>query len=230
MKKETIKTSLILMVYTLIAGIALSVVYKVTERSIAEAELANLIKSIEYVLTDETDENGQTVVESKIIKDTVINLKNEIGKVLYSDKTGTVLSPLFKFENTGKTYYLLIGKSVGYGGDVQTLAAFEYDGNSLSLKAIKVLDYSQETPGLGAKISEEDIQKRFYPISYEGLKNGVKVDKDSGKTGLNPDEAKNEGIAVTSDVMTGATITPRAVANAITVMFKYLEENVAAGR
>ncbi len=227
MKKETLKTSLILMIYTLIAGIALSVVYKVTERSIAEAELANLIKSIEYVLTDET---GQTVVESKVIKDTVINLKNEIGKVLYSHKTGTVLSPLFKFENGGKIYYLLIGKSVGYGGDVQTLAAFEYDGNLLSLKAIKVLEYSQETPGLGAKIAEEDIQKRFYPIPYEGLKNGVKVDKDSGKTVLNPDEAKNEGIVVTSDVMTGATITPRAVANAITVMFKYLEENVIAGR
>jgi electron transport complex protein RnfG len=39
---------------------------------------------------------------------------------------------------------------------------------------------------------------------------------------LSDDEAKKQGVAKVSDVMTGATITPRAVANALNAMLDYL--------
>jgi electron transport complex protein RnfG len=94
-------------------------------------------------------------------------------------------------------------------------SGFEEVDLELTYNAIKVLDASQETPGLGAKILEEAPQKRFYGIPQEGLEHGVVVDKDAKGR-------KGPGVVKTSDIMTGATITPRAVANAINIMYAYL--------
>ena len=52
-RREMLKMSITLMVYTLIAGIALGLVYTITKDRIAEAELANVISSMESLLTDE---------------------------------------------------------------------------------------------------------------------------------------------------------------------------------
>lgn len=225
-KKAMWKLSITLMIYTLIAGIALALVYQYTQTRIAEAELANVIKSMEYLLTDEA---GNPIVSPEEIKKLVIEKRNEMGKVIYQDDIGTVISPVYEFEASGQKYYILSGYAVGYGGNVVTMAAFKYDRNELSLSSIKVLDYSQETPGLGAKISEESIQKRFFPIPEEGLKAGLKVDKDAGKQSVEPDEAKLEGVVKVSDVMTGATITPRAVVNSLNTMYKFLREKELGG-
>lgn len=226
MKKEFLKTSLVLMLYTLIAGISLALVYQLTESRIAEAELANIIKSMEFLLTDE---NASQTIDSKIIKELVTSKRKEMGKKLYSDNIGEVLSPVYEFSAENIKYYILTGNAVGYGGKVVTMAAFKYDGANLLLHKIKVLDYSQETPGLGAKIAEDDIQERFYPIAEEELKKGIKVDKDAGKQELKPEEAKLAGVVKVSDVMTGATITSRAVANTINVLYKYLKEKYLHG-
>lgn len=219
MKKETIKTSLILMIYTLIAGLALSVVYKLTEVRIIEAEMENVIKSMELLLTDE---NGNNLVPSEVIKRKVIEERKNAGKEIYTNGVGTVVSPVYEFKTDLATYYVLTGYAVGYGGKVITMAVFEKNGQ-LQLRAIRVLDYSQETPGLGAKIAEEEVQQRFYPIPSSGLEKGLKVDKDAGKTVTDPEVSKSEGVVKVSDVMTGATITPRAVANSINAMYEYLK-------
>lgn len=226
MKKETLKISLTLMIYTLIAGIALALVYQFTENRIAEAELENVIKSMEFLLTDES---GNQIVDPKEIKNTVISKRSEMGNEIYNDGIGTVISPVYEFQNGDVKYYILTGSAVGYGGKVITIAAFKYDGTELTLHKIKVIEYSQETPGLGAKIAEEKVQERFFPIPEEGLKNGLKVDKDAGKQNLDPDSAKQSGVAKVSDVMTGATITPRAVANSLNTMYKYLREKYMQG-
>ncbi len=226
MKKETLKLSLTLMIYTLIAGIALALVYQITEQRIAEAELANIIKSMEFLLTDE---NNNQIVNSDTIKKLVIEKRQESGEELYSDGIGTVISPVYEFGSNNVKYYVLTGNAVGYGGKVLTMAAFKYENSELSLYKIKVLDYSQETPGLGAKIADENIQARFYPIPEDGLKNGLKVDKDAGRQTIDPEAGKTEGIAKVSDVMTGATITPRAVASSINAMYKFLKEKYIQG-
>uniref|UniRef100_A0A7C5RJY7 Ion-translocating oxidoreductase complex subunit G n=1 Tax=Fervidobacterium thailandense TaxID=1008305 RepID=A0A7C5RJY7_9BACT len=220
MKKEMIKTSLILMIYTLVAGLALSVVYKLTEVRITEAEMENVIKSMELLLTDE---KGSNLVSSEEIKRKVIEERKNAGKEIYTNGVGTVVSPVYEFKANHATYYVLVGYAVGYGGKVITMAAFEKN-EDLRLRAIKVLDYSQETPGLGAKIAEDEVQQRFYPIPSSGLEKGLKVDKDAGKTVTDPEISKSEGVVKVSDVMTGATITPRAVANSINAMYEYLKK------
>jgi electron transport complex protein RnfG len=227
-RREMLKTSITLMVYALIAGIALGLVYTITKDRIAEAELANVISSMESLLTDE---NGNAIVSIDEIKKIVLSKRNEMGNVLFTDSVGTVIAPVYEFETDSAKYYLLTGYAVGYGGNVVTMAAFQLDKTTgeLSLKAIKVLDYSQETPGLGAKIADLNVQKRFFPIPEKGLSNGLKVDKDAGKQGTDPEEAKQEGFVKVSDVMTGATITPRAVVSSLNAMYKFLKEKYLGG-
>jgi electron transport complex protein RnfG len=226
MKKETLKISLTLMIYTLVAGIALALVYQTTEQRIAEAELDNVIKSMEFLLKSD---DGTKIVDIDTIKKTVIDKRTDMGKELYTDGFGTVISPVYEFESNSVKYYVLSGYAIGYGGKVLTMAAFKNENGELSLYKIKVLDYSQETPGLGAKIAEQNIQARFYPIPESGLKNGLKVDKDSGKQFSDPEEAKTVGVAKVSDVMTGATITPRAVVSSLNAMYKFLREKYIQG-
>ncbi|MGC9772691.1 electron transport complex protein RnfG [Fervidobacterium changbaicum] len=227
-RREMLKMSITLMIYTLIAGIALGLVYTVTKDRIAEAELENVISSMVNLLTDE---NGNTIVNVDEIKKIVLEKRNEMGNVLFEDGVGTVISPVYEFETGNARYFVLTGRAVGYGGNVVTMAAFMLDKNSgeLTLKAIKVLDYSQETPGLGAKIGESNVQERFFPIPESGLKNGLKVDKDAGKQSADPEEVKQEGVVKVSDVMTGATITPRAVVSSLNAVYKFLREKYLGG-
>lgn len=167
-RREMLKMSITLMVYTLIAGIALGLVYTITKDRIAEAELANVISSMESLLTDE---NGNAIVSIDEIKKIVLSKRNEMGNVLFTDNVGTVIAPVYEFETDSAKYYLLTGYAVGYGGNVVTMAAFKLDKTTgeLSLKAIKVLDYSQETPGLGAKIADPNVQKRFFRYQRQDL-------------------------------------------------------------
>ncbi|WP_233581173.1 FMN-binding protein [Petrotoga sp. HWH.PT.55.6.1] len=70
------------------------------------------------------------------------------------------------------------------------------------------------------------MKKRFSLIPESGLNVGVKVDKDAGVTvptnSIN--SYKEQGVVKTSDVMTGATITPRAVADSINAAVEFLKE------
>ncbi|HCF37777.1 electron transport complex, rnfABCdGe type, g subunit subfamily protein [Thermosipho africanus Ob7] len=220
--KDMIKTGLILMVYTLVAGLILGFIYTSTQTAIKEAELKNTIDAVKFVLT----ENGNLLVKEKVIKEAVLKGSKEEEKEIFKKGTSAVLTPVLNFDTERGKVYVLKGYGIGYGGKVITIASFLVNNKKIDLLSIRVIEYSQETPGLGAKISEETSQKRFYPIPYEGLKNGVKVDKDAGKSNLSPEEAKKIGVVKISDVMTGATITPRAVASTIDAMFEYLQKEV----
>ncbi|MDI3523864.1 MULTISPECIES: RnfABCDGE type electron transport complex subunit G [unclassified Kosmotoga] len=237
--REYIKTGLTLMLITLIAGLGLSLVYTLVKEPIEKAEISAKIKAIEKVLTDSN--TGELLIERSAIPETAQELSKyewlpsgftpkEGFLYISSDGKGKVLAPAYVFRaKDGSKIYILTGQAVGYGGNVITIAAFVEDTSGIRLNAIKVIEYSQETPGLGAKIADENIQKRFYPITKEGLEKHLKVDKDSGKGAVNDEmemerRRNTEGIIQTSDVMTGATITPRAVVTSINAMYEFLKK------
>jgi len=216
--KGFFKTGLILMTYCAVAGLGLGLVYSITKDRITSAEFKNKTQAVEHVLKDE---NGSYLVPISEIENTVFNTKST-DEILYETDKGKVLSPVYVFEVSNQKIYVVTGSSIGFGGPVVTVASFVEDNKGISLHSIKVIEYSQETPGLGAKIADSSIQKRFYPLDSTALENGVNVDKDVGSPDLPPDEAKKNGIVKVSDVMTGATITPRAVVNSINTMYEYL--------
>lgn len=96
----------------------------------------------------------------------------------------------------------------GYSGTIQLLIALDQNQRVVGLRAID----HKETPGLGDKI---DTRKTDWILSFNGLSyrdlspDDWAVDKDGGRF----------------DSFTGATITPRAVVNALKDTLRYLGEN-----
>ncbi len=219
--KEHLKMGLILLVYCAIAGLALGLVYVVTKERIAQIELSEKLQAIEQVLKDE---KGNYIVSMSEIRSGLSKAEGE-GTV-YSNPFGQVYAPVYRFETSSGNIYVLSGAGIGYGGYVTVVASFIEKPEGFELYSMRVTGYANETPGLGARIGEEEVQKRFYPMPAEAIKSGVRVDKDAGATNLTPEEAKQKGVAKVSDVMTGATITSRAVADALSVMIEYLYSEV----
>ena len=96
----------------------------------------------------------------------------------------------------------------GYSGTIQLLIALDQDQRIVGLRAID----HKETPGLGDKIDtrKTDWILSFNGLSYEDLSpNDWAVDKDGGRF----------------DSFTGATITPRAVVNALRDTLSYFNAN-----
>lgn len=100
--------------------------------------------------------------------------------------------------------YAISSASRGYGGDVKVMTGINAEDGSVI--AINVYDNSGETPGLGVNTSGEKFTSQFAGLSSG---TGVTVDKDAGK---NPD-------SVAVDSVTGATISSRAVVDAVNQAF-----------
>ncbi len=231
-----LKTALLLTVLMVAIAVILSAVYLMTKQPIAKSDLEAKLTAIKAVLTDPN--TGKLLIDENEIPKTLSQLKAKIWKsdpsgILYSDQKvkGYVLSPAYLFKSkNGEPVYVLLGYGIGFGGRVVTVAAFEKKKDGFYENAIRVIDYSNETPGLGAKINEPQVRQRFYSIPNSGFENGVKVNKDANLYPLPPDYKdklnyfKSKGVVVTSDVMTGATITPRAVVSTLNAMYAFLEK------
>lgn len=89
--------------------------------------------------------------------------------------------------------YVVVNTAKGYGGDISVMTGVDADGK---VTGVNILSHS-ETAGLGAKASEQSFRDRFV-----GLVKGITVSKD--KAGEN-----------SIDAITGATITSRAVTEAV---------------
>ena len=96
----------------------------------------------------------------------------------------------------------------GYSGDIKMIVGINSDG---SVAGVRVLSH-RETPGLGDKV---EIRKSNWILGFEGksLENPAlekwRVKKDGGEF----------------DQFTGATITPRAVVNAVRNTLEYFDQN-----
>ena len=96
----------------------------------------------------------------------------------------------------------------GYNGNIKLLAGINSDG---SLRGVRIISH-KETPGLGDAI---EIEKSDWVLDF------------SGKSLNNPEAGKwavkRDGGGF--DQFTGATITPRAVVDAVRLALEYFEAN-----
>ncbi len=233
---DHIKTGIVLMIIAIISAALLSIVYLIVKGPIEQSELNAKLAAIEQVLTDE--KTGDLLInKEELPKDkeslgkyfwNPSNYKSE-NNIIYKSENGKgwIYDDIYRFKGiNNEDIYVLTGGSVGYGGEVKTIAAY-VQNKDFYLNSIRVIEYANETPGLGAKIAELDIQERFYKIASEGLKASVKVNKDAGvqatdDINLMIERREDNGIVQTSDIMTGATITPRAVASTLNAMYEFL--------
>ena len=194
-----------LALFGLIASSLVGVIYVITEPVIIESKEDARNKRL-YSLAEPLLDKGK--------------IGNQINKVLANDAPVSLINPLPVTPiNNGK---LQIGAVIpfraldGYSGTIELLLALDIERRIVGVRAI---DY-EETPGLGDKI---DVQKTDWILQFNGLRyvdlspTAWAVTKDGGQF----------------DSFTGATITPRAVIEALAETLAYFEtypEIVGSGK
>ena len=96
----------------------------------------------------------------------------------------------------------------GYNGNITLLAGINSDG---SLRGVRIISH-KETPGLGDAI---EIEKSNWALNFSG--------KSLSNPGPDKWAVKRDGGEF--DQFTGATITPRAVVDAVRMALEYFETN-----
>lgn len=148
------------------------------------------------------------VFEKKIAEQEWLSIQESMDKVLpadsYEEFNAEDGSTAYRaLENSGDTVgYIFITEASGYGSAIRVMTAIS-DGK---VSSINILDCTDETPGLGQNVTEENFTGQF-----SGLTAAPGVTKGE-VTGDNEIQA-----------VTGATKSSKGVANAVSAAFELYE-------
>jgi len=189
--KHMLRTGLILGVFAIIGTALVALTYDNTRERIATSERAYLLRSLHALITPSIHNND-------IFTDTVTVTSSLMG----TNKPTVV----YRARMDGKPVAAVLTPIApdGYNGTIKLLVAVLYDG---TLAGVRVIAH-RETPGLGDEIDE---QRSDWILGFKGHslqnpdKSGWAVKRDGG----------------VFDQFTGATITPRAVVNAVHRSLQY---------
>ena len=174
--KKIIKSTLILTLITLIAGLALATVYEVTKKPIAAAEEQAKMDAFRAVMPEadgfETLHDEATTYEGVRIEQVVSARRGD--------------------EQLG--WALTVTSSEGYGGDITVAMGVTPDG---TLTGISVISQG-ETAGLGAKCADDEFTSQF-----AGITGGVVSYVKGGATAQNEVDAIS-GATITTDAVVSA--------------------------
>lgn len=174
---EIFKLGFILMLIAVVAAVALGYVNSITEPIIAEqkeqAKLDAMIDVATSLAVGELTFDSLSVPE---LQNPYATVDETLSVVSVTDSTGTLLG------------YLFVAYGRGYSSTIQTMVAVDGGGTVTGTTIL----YQQETPGLGANVSNPDkFLYQFAGNDYSTLL----LSKDGGSL----------------DAITGSTITSRAV-------------------
>lgn len=177
--RELLRLTVVLTIICSVAATALAFAYALTKEPIAYQQRLKKLKAIRAVQPDYDNEPDQDFVDLPLAK----NKKGEeVLTRFYLTKKGGVF--------TGAVFLV---SAAGYGGTIDIMLGVTPNG---TITGVQVLSHS-ETPGLGAKITEDNFCGQFKFKNLTNIKWALK--KDGGEI----------------DQITGATISPRATVKAI---------------
>ncbi len=163
-------------------------------------------------LTNKVTVNRIAELERKNSEATMSKLiKAEKFKTADFKEGEDVITYNIAFSGDKEIGYVFTTASKGYGGAVSVMTAVNIDG---TVKQVAILDVSGETPGLGQNAGKEKFYKQF-----KGKKNGITLKKGGAVS-------ENNEI----DAVTGATITSKAVNNAVNEALSYYEKITAKSK
>ena len=191
--KNMLKDALILLVITVIAGLALGVVYEVTKAPIANQEVKAKNEACAEVFADAASFEAYDVdaQNARKVLDEAGLTEQDIDEVMTAlDASGNQLG-----------YVLTVTTHEGYGGDITFSMGMKDDG---TLNGISILSIS-ETAGLGMKANTDDFKNQWKDKKvdqFEYTKSGATADNQI-------------------DAISGATITTNAVTNGVNAGLAY---------
>lgn len=203
--KKLPTAAIALCVITLVAGVALSGVYKLTEAKIAEQDLAKQAASYQEVCPDAVEFGYDEALTAKV---EALN-----GEVYGSDFGKSYINDVIVGkDDSGNVAGYVISASSGDGmeGEIAMSVGLAADGTVTGL-SFTVLN---ETAGLGSLVGEDAFKSQF---------NGVKVDKFT--------LLKSGGASAAGEIngVSGATISSSAVVNAVNAAVDFFNTNIQGG-
>ena len=170
--------------------------YEATKDRIEASEKANLLNNLNNIIPADSYTNN--LLENTLL----VPIASQLGK-----KTPTVIYRAWQDEIPVAIAFSIISHE-GYSGEIKLLIAIKANGH---VSGVRVISH-KETPGLGDKI---ELTKNDWILSFndkfliESVTTPWKVKKDGGEF----------------DQFTGATITPRAIVNAVFKALDYYNHN-----
>jgi electron transport complex protein RnfG len=204
-KKPVIKSALLrdalaLFLITLVSGLALSYVYEITKEPIAvQAEQKTLEANKAVFPNAAAFELDQDLMD--LAADTDLKAMNAD----YSGVTINEISKAYDSSNQVIGYNITVSTSAGYKDGIKLVYGYSLDGSILGVEFLSI----SETAGLGMKAVEPAFKDQFL---NKKVKQYVVT-----KTGARSEEE--------IDAISAATITSRAVTNAINAGIGFVTEN-----
>ena len=187
--KELFKLTVVLTIICSLAATALALVYTITKEPIAHQQRLKKLKAIKAVQPDYDNEPDQDFIDLK------------------TDETAEEDGGLTRFYITRKgdtpTGVVFMASAVGYGGLIDLMVGVNPEG---TITGVQVLRHT-ETPGLGAKITEDTFIQQFPERNLQNTNWALK--KEGGDI----------------DQISGATISPQAVVKALNQGLTFFSDN-----
>lgn len=197
-KSTLIRDAFLLFVITLVSGLALSYVYEITKAPIAKQAEIDKQKANQAVFADAASFKPDEELVKKAADLTASNAD-------YKGITIDEISQAFDSNNKAIDYDITVTTKNGYKDPITIVIGYSKDGE---IKGTQITSIN-ETAGLGMKAKEPQFINQFI---------GKKADKFTvTKTGAKSDDE--------IDAISGATITSRAVTNAINAGIGFVKEN-----
>ena len=192
---KIVKNALILTAITLVSGLLLGGVYEITKEPIQASKEKAKQEAYKSVMSD----------AEKFEEDKIFDAK-EADKILKENKIkGCYLSEVaVGKDKSGKEigYVITSTSKEGYGGEIQISVGVSMDGTVTGIEILSI----NETAGLGMQATEPAFKKQFADVKTD--KFVVKKDDPKGNV----------------DALSGASITTRAVTNAVNAGLSYFQD------
>jgi electron transport complex protein RnfG len=177
--RELFKLTIVLTIICSLAATALALVYNITKDPIAYQQRLKKLKAIKAVQPNYDNEPDQDFVD--LTTDEGADGNGNLTRFYITKKGGTPTGVVFMVS------------AVGYGGTIDLMVGLSPEG---TITGVQVLKHT-ETPGLGAKITEEKFLQQFTAKNVQNTNWSLK--KEGGDI----------------DQISGATISPQAVVKAL---------------
>jgi len=178
------RLSLILLIITMVSAALLGVTNDITKVIIQEKAMEANLAYMKEILTDAD--------EFKVVEDPGVETIDAVEEAYEALKGGSIIG------------YVVKTVTSGYGGDVVQLTGINSDG---TIAGVRVASQG-ETPGLGAKIADEDFTNKFIGKSTDTQLSVV----------------KGAGGEDTIESISGATISSNAATNGVNAAMKLYED------
>ena len=186
--RELFNLTVVLTIICSLAATALALVYNITKDPIAYQQRLKKLKAIKAVQPNYDNEPDQDFVDLKTDESAEGN--GDLTRFYITKKGGTPTGVVFMVS------------AVGYGGTIDLMVGLNPHG---TITGVQVLRHT-ETPGLGAKITEDKFIQQFTAKNVRDTnwalkKEGGDIDQISGAT-ISPQavvKALNEGLVFFSD-------------------------------